>query len=370
MDKKFSSSELKNVVSELNVNLETGLSSEEAKLRLSQYGPNKLAEEKPITYFSVALEEIREPMILLLFAVGIIYSIWGKLEDAITIFVVILILVFVEVFTEFRAKKSINALKQLSEPSAAVFRDSEYKEIPTSELVPGDIIILKMGQRIPADARLSESYGLMADESMLTGESVPSAKDASLTAPENAQPADIKNIVFAGSIITQGRGRAVVVGTGMKTELGKITGMVQAAKIEKTPLQKLMKELTKWMVWVALFFSITIPLIGIAEGQPWKEMILTGLALSFATIPEELPIVITMVLALGSFSLSRQDVLVKKLDAAETIGAVTVICADKTGTLTENRMKVKKIFSSRKLKDFDNEDEPSMLLEADRKSVV
>jgi Ca2+-transporting ATPase len=304
-------------------------------------------------------------MILLLLVVGIIYSIWGKLEDAITIFVIITILVFMEVYVEFKAKKSINALKKLTEPNITVLRDSSFKEVPVAELVPGDIIALKTGQRIPADARLIESYGLMANESSLTGESILVEKDANILVKEDSQLSERKNMVFTGSIIAKGRGKAVITTTGMKTELGKIAKLVQEAKIERTPLQKLMKELVKWMVWVALFFSILIPIIGILRGNPWKEMILTGLALSFATIPEELPIVITMVLALGAFALSKNNALVKRLDAAETLGSVTVICSDKTGTLTENKMEISKIFINDELKEFDKSDKRAIpLLEA------
>jgi len=338
---------IKEAAESLETDLSKGLDSKEAGSRLQKFGLNKLVEEKKLTFLSVAFREIREPMILLLLVVGAVYSFWGELRDAITIFAIITVLVFVEVFTEFRAKKAINALKKLTEPNAIVIRDSDYKEIPAAELVPGDILVLKVGQRIPADARLFECYGLAADESSLTGESVPVEKDANALLPEKAQLFERKNMVFSGSVITKGRGKAIVAGTGMKTELGHIAGMVYEAKIEKTPLQKLMRELTKWMVWVALFFSILIPLIGILRGHPVKEMVLTGLALSFAVIPEELPIVITMVLALGAFALSKKNALVKKLDAAETVGSVAVICSDKTGTLTENKMQVSKIFIDR-----------------------
>jgi len=353
IEENWHSYDVKKTESVLESNIEKGLDSSEAKLRLQKYGHNKLKEEKPLTFLSVASKEVREPMILLLLGVGIVYSIWGELRDAITIFAIIFTLVFLEVYIEFKAKKSITALKKLTEPTATVIRDSAYWEVPVAELVPGDIIVLKTGQRIPADARITEAYGLAVDESSLTGESISVDKDANATAAINAQVSERKNMVFTGSVISKGRGRAIVVGTGMKTELGNIAKMVQEAKIEKTPLQKLMKELTKWMVWVALFFSIIIPLIGLARGQPLKEMVMTGLALSFATIPEELPIVITMVLALGAFALAKNHALVKKLDAAETLGSVTVICSDKTGTLTENKMTVKKIFVDKELGDFE-----------------
>ncbi len=316
-----------------------GLDGAEIEKRLKEFGPNRLVQERRLTFLAVFWEEVREPMILLLLVVGVLYSVWGAARDAITIFSVIAVLVLVEIFTEYRAKKAVNALRRLTPATTRVLRDGVTSEILASQLVPGDIIILGTGDLVPADARLLESYGLEADESTLTGESMPVAKSTEPVAAE-APVAERRNIVFTGTMITRGKGTAAVIATGMATELGRIQGLVIEAKEPKTPLQLAMKQLAGFLVYVAIFFSAIIPIIGIIQGKPYKDMILTGLSLSFATIPEELPIIITMVLGVGAFTLSRRGVLVKRLKAAETLGSVTVIATDKTGTITENRMRL------------------------------
>lgn len=333
-------------------NAGAGLSSGEAAARLAALGPNRLVEERRITFLAILWEEVREPMILLLFVVAIFYSIWGQLQDTITIVVVIALLILAEVLNEFRAKRAIAALRKLSSPEAPVIRDGEFRQIPTADLVPGDLLLLRVGERIGADARLIDSAGLEVDESTLTGESFPVRKDERAKVPEDAPLGDRVASVFAGTVVTRGKGRAVVTATGMDTELGHIAGLTRAVKEPKTRLQLAMKQLAGWLVWVAVGFSVVIPAIGIAQGKPTKTMILTGLGLAFATIPEELPIVITMVLGLGSLQLSRHNALVKRLRAAETLGGVTVIATDKTGTLTENRMTLKHLLTASGSQDF------------------
>ncbi len=327
------------VLDEMRSDMREGLASEEAERRLLQYGPNRLVQERRLTFLAVFWEEAREPMILLLLVVGVLYSVWGAAQDAITIFSVITVLVLVEIFTEYRAKKAVNALRRLTPPTVTVLREGAASEILAYKLVPGDILLLQTGDAVPADARLVEAYGLEADESALTGESLPVEKDTRELGQE-APLAERRNSVFAGTTIARGKGIAVVVATGMQTELGRIQGLVIEAKEPKTPLQLAMKQLAGLLVYVAIFFSAIIPVIGIIQGKSYKEMILTGLSLSFATIPEELPIIITMVLGVGAFTLSRRGVLVKRLKAAETLGSVTVIATDKTGTITENRMRL------------------------------
>ena len=344
------------VLKGLKVDPLIGLSGEESNQRMHDYGPNKLVEHKKITFLGVLRKEITEAMILLLFVVGILYSIFGNIGDAITIFVIITVLVFVEIFNEYRAKKTIASLKQLAELTTPVIREGTYQEIKPIDLVPGDIILLKMGQKVPADARLLDSYGLQVDESMLTGESVPILKNADIILTETEELMERINIIFTGTTITRGKGKAVVICTGINTELGKIAGITQAIKEPKTPLQLAMKQLSKWLVFVAIFFCILIPIIGILQRRDLIQMILIGLSLSFATIPEELPIIITIVLALGAFTLSRKKVLVKNLNTAETLGCVTVIATDKTGTLTENKMKLTKIYSNETISDINSID--------------
>lgn len=304
-----------------------GLTIAEATARLAQVGPNRLFTPGAVRFWAIAAEEIREPMILLLLGVGVLYSLWGGLGDAITIFVVILLLVMAEVFNEFRAKRAIGALERLSAPTARVRRAGQVITTDTETIVPGDLLILAPGARVAADAMLTDTINFSVDESALTGESLPAEKS-------------VGDVVYAGTVVVAGEGEGEATVTGSATRLGQLAAQLGAVKPPKTPLQLAMKSLAKKLVWVAVSFSVIIPLIGIARGGDVKQMILTGLSLAFATIPEELPIIITMVLGLGSYRLSRQNFLVKRLRAAETLGDATVILTDKTGTLTESRMQV------------------------------
>ena len=330
----------------LGVNPERGLTEQEAAVRLNQYGKNSLVEEQEIRFLGILREEITEPMILLLIAIGVLYSILGSLTDALTIIVIIIILVLAEVWNEYRAKRSISALRQLAPPTALVLRNGQPVEVQTAFLVPGDILLLKVGQRVPADARLLDAYGLEVDESSLTGESFPVAKDASAVLPSETRITDQTNMLFTGTVITRGRAKAIVTATGVGTELGRISGITKAAKEPKTALQLAMKQLSKTLVWVALFFAILIPVLSYVRGlQPNPaEAVLYGLSLAFVVIPEELPIIITMVLGVGSYALSRKGAIVKRLRAAETLGNVTVIATDKTGTITENKMRIEHLY--------------------------
>jgi Ca2+-transporting ATPase len=337
------------VASELGSDMERGLTGQEAAARLNRYGKNTLTKEREIRFLSILKEEITEPMILLLIAIGVIYSLLGSLADAATIIIIIVLLVLAEVWNEYRAKRSISALRQLAPPTATVLRNGQPVEVEASLLVPGDLLLLRVGERVPADARIVEAYGLEADESALTGESFPAAKDASMVLPEETQVVDQTNMVFAGTVITRGRAKALVVYTGIRTELGKISGITKAAKEPKTALQLAMKQLSKTLVWIALFFAILIPVLSYVRGIPGVVStpggaVLYGLSLAFVVIPEELPIIITMVLGVGSLVLSRKGAIVKRLRAAETLGNVTVIATDKTGTLTENKMRVEHLY--------------------------
>ena len=353
MNKPWSESP-ESISQSLNADLLTGLTHDEAKSRLNQFGPNRLAIERKVNFWGVFREEITEPMILLLLVVGIVYSIWGEARDAITIFAIIIALVFVEIFTEYRAKKGVAALRKFSQPTVPLLRDGRYQNIPTTDVVKGDIAVLEVGEIIPADIRIISSFGLQANESALTGESVPVAKFEKIL-PLDTVLAERNNMVFAGTTITRGRGTGIVTSTGMTTELGRITGLVIEAKEPRTGLQQAMKQLAGLLVWVAVSFSILIPVIGIIQNKPWKDMILTGLSLSFATIPEELPIIITMVLGVGALALSRKNVLIRRLSTAETLGDVTTIVTDKTGTITENKMTLARISTDSTSKSFGQE---------------
>ena len=345
----WASKDIEGVINELGTDPKKGLTSEEVEVRLRKYGENALFEEEREGFLDELKEEAREPMILLLIFVAILYSIWGSLLDAATIFTVITVLVLTEVYNEYKAEQGVKSLKELTSPTSLVLRDGELKESPSTQIVPGDILPLSVGERISADARLVSAYGLQLDESSLTGESLPVLKDAEAVMPESTQVTDLANMVLAGTLITQGEGSSVVTSTGKNTELGRVSELAKEAEEPDTPLQEAMESLTKTLVWIALFFSIMIPVLGYIRGQPLTTMILTGLSLSFAVIPEELPIVITMVLAVGTYALSKRNALVKRLRASETLGSVTVIATDKTGTLTENSMRLGHIYADDEL---------------------
>jgi Ca2+-transporting ATPase len=348
---KWHSQQASEVVGSLGVNPDVGLTNEEAAQRLAKFGPNKLVEEREIRFLAILKEEITEPMILLLLVVGVLYGILDpNLADALTIIAVITILVLVEVWNEFRAKRSIAALKKLASPTAMVLRNGETAEVQTTLIVPGDIILLKPGQRVPADARLLGSVGLEVDEASLTGESFPTVKDATLVLPEETRSNEQQNMIFSGTVVTKGHAKAIVTQTGVATEIGRIAGLTKAGRDAKTPLQLSMKQLSKTLVWIAVFFSILIPVLEFVRGgTPAPTLLLTGLALAFTVIPEELPIIITMVLGVGAYALSKRKAIVKRLRAAETLGNVTVIASDKTGTITEGKMRVKSLYFDGKI---------------------
>jgi len=343
---QWHSRETKELIRQFGVNPEKGLTDQEVAKRLDKYGKNVLVQQREIRFLGILKEEITEPMILLLIAIGVLYSILGNLTDALTIIVIIIVLVLAEVWNEYRAKRSIASLKQLAPPTSTVLRNGQLKEAETALLVPGDILVLKMGQRVPADARLLEAFGLEVDESSLTGESFPASKDATATLPNETRITEQTNMLFAGTIVTRGRAKALIIATGIGTELGRIAGITNATKEPKTTLQLAMKQLSKTLVWIALFFSILIPVLSYVRGvQPNPgEALLYGLSLAFVVIPEELPIIITMVLGVGSYALAKKGAIVKRLRAAEALGNVTVIATDKTGTITENKMRLEHLY--------------------------
>ncbi|MCW4046551.1 MAG: cation-transporting P-type ATPase [Candidatus Bathyarchaeota archaeon] len=341
---QWHSQEMQEVIHSLGVNPATGLTDSEAAERLKKYGANRLVVEHEIRFLDILREEITEPMVLLLLVVGVLYSVLGTLTDALTIVIIIIILVLVEVWNEYRAKRSIASLRKLAPPTTLVLRNGKAQEVQTAMLVPGDIILLKTGQRVPADARLLETFGLEVDEASLTGESLPVAKEAAVVLPSEARITEQRNMLFAGTIVARGQAKALITATGASTELGRVAGIAKAAREPRTPLQLYMKQLSKSLVWIAVFFSVLVPVLGFVRGLPLEQMVLTGLALAFAVIPEELPIIITMVLGVGAYALSKKGALVKRLRGAETLGSITVIATDKTGTITESKMKVEHLY--------------------------
>ncbi len=333
------------VVAALRTDAITGLSEGEAEKRLLKFGPNRLREEKVESIWETFLDELREPMILLLLVTGALYGLWGELGDALTIVAVIVALLSAEVVNERRAKLAIAALNKLAAPTASLRREGRRVDISAETIVPGDVILLDPGRRIPVDVRLIEAYGLTADESSLTGESASVDKEAIPVLPATTALAERRNMAYAGTAVVRGRGVALVTGTGMATELGHAARLAREVEPPRTILQTAMAELSGVLVWGAIGFSLLVPLLGVVlAGQPVRQMLLTGLSLAFSVIPEELPIIITMVLGLGAYRLARQHAIVRRLQAVETLGAVTVIATDKTGTLTENRMEVSRLY--------------------------
>ncbi len=325
---------------------EDGLTEAEAGARLAQFGPNRLAEDRGEPLWAKVLEELREPMILLLLITGALYALLGEPSDAVVIALIIAALLTIEIANERRAARAVAALRALAEPTAVVRRSGAARDLPSEQVVPGDLVLLQAGRRVPADARLVAAYGLAVDEAALTGESLPVDKRAD--APEERA-----GQVFAGTTVARGRGAALVTTTGPATELGRVAGLARAARPPRTALQLAMRRLSGSLVWVALGFSLLIPLLGVLIArQPPEQMLLTGLSLAFATIPEELPIIITMVLALGAYRLSRQRAVVKRLQAVESLGAITVVATDKTGTLTENRMALRLLEPSERAREL------------------
>jgi Ca2+-transporting ATPase len=318
-----------------------GLTHVQVEQRRKQYGFNELEEQKGITIWGMFLSQFKEFLVLLLIAAAAVSLAIRETTDAVVILAVVLLNAVLGVIQEYKAEKSLAALKTLSAPTAKVVRESAVFEIPARELVPGDLILLEAGDYIPADARLVEAANLGVDESALTGESVPVEKNTALISTETLPLAEQQNMVHMGTVATGGRGRALVTATGMDTEIGHIAGMIQAAPLEKTPLQKKLDRFGRRLGLLAIFLCALIFFLGVLRGIEVLPMFLTSVSLAVASIPEGLPAIITIVLALGVQRMARQQAIIRKLPAVETLGAATVICSDKTGTLTQNEMTVR-----------------------------
>jgi len=319
-----------------------GLTSQEAQKRLLKYGPNVLEEGRRISPIQIFLNQFQDFMVVVLLAATLISALMGELADALTITVIVILNTILGFVQEYKTEKSLEALKKLAAPSAKVLRDGEEKEVEASQIVIDDVILLGAGDKIPADALLIEAHNLEVDESILTGESVPVHKEAPLNL--NRTAVESRNIVYMGTVVTKGKGKAVVTATGMQTEMGKIAGMMKEIEGEETPLQKRLNKLGKVLVVLALFICGVVTVMGIIRGEPIYYMFLSGVSLAVAAIPEGLPAVVTISLAIGVQRMLKRNALIRKLPAVETLGCTNVICTDKTGTLTENKMTVTKVF--------------------------
>ncbi len=331
------------VIDKLNTGLR-GLSSEEAEKRLLEHGPNELKEKEKRTALMMFLDQFKDFMILILIAAAVISGIVGDPEDTIAIIVIVLLNAVIGFVQEYRAEKAMAALKKMAAHTALVVRAGEHENIPAAELVPGDIVLLEAGKVVPADMRLAESVQLKAEEAALTGESVPVEKSIKALPDEHLPMGDRKNMAYKGTAVSYGRGTGIVVATGMKTELGKIAAMLQEEEEVKTPLQKRLLRFGKNLALAVLAICAIVFVFGVFRGEPPLLMLLTAISLAVAAIPEALPAVITISLALGAKKLIRQNALIRKLPAVETLGSVTYICSDKTGTLTLNRMTVEELY--------------------------
>lgn len=321
-------------------NKSVGLSEQDAAKNLDIHGKNILKAQKKNTWIKTLIAQFTDLMIIILIASTIISFIMGENSEGIAILAIIIINGFLGFFQEIRTEKAMEALMNMAAPHARVLRDGIIKDIPADMVVPGDVIILEAGDRVPADAVLIEANTLFSDESMLTGESVPAAK--SLIDEDRVRITGLlnSNLVFMGSMITNGTGRAVVMKTGMETEMGKIADLIVTAGVSDTPLQKRLEKLGEIMVTSCLAICAVVSVLGILRGEPVVQMLIAGISLAVAAVPEGLPAVVTIALAIGVRRMVRRNALIRRLPAVETLGCATVICSDKTGTLTENRMTV------------------------------
>ena len=357
------------VVETLKSDIAMGLSQAEAQQRLSQYGENKLREKPKKTNFQRFLDQFKDAMILILliaaaisFTVAIVEGNPKEFFEPVLILLIVFINAILGVFQESKAEKALDALKNMSAPHARVIRDGKEMLISSSELVPGDIIRLEAGDFIPADARLLQSASLKAEESALTGESVPSEKDAEAVVAEDAPLGDRSNMVFSGCSVTYGTATAIVTATGMDTQMGKIADLLDNEEEGQTPLQQKLAQLGKYLGFMALGACAIIFLVGILNGLEILHIFMTAVSLAVSAIPEGLPAIVTIVLSIGVQRMVKKNAIIRRLPAVETLGSASVICSDKTGTLTQNRMTLVKAW-------LDGQDEPEDISENNSEAI-
>ena len=327
------------ILSEFSVDPEKGLSAAEAKKRLKQYGQNKLRDAKTKNIWLILFEQFLDPIIYILAAAMMLAFAFSEWLEGFAVLIVILITALIGFFMEWQAIRSVEALQKMVQTIANVLRDSKTEKIRAMLLVPGDIVELEAGDVIPGDARVLESRSFAVKEAVLTGESnqVEKIEDE---LPEDTPLADRRNMLYKGTIAARGKAKAVIIATGTKTEIGRISELTHEAKKDTTPLEKKLKKLSYWLIWLTLGLALLIVITGFFQGKDLPLMIKTGIALAVAAIPEGLPIVATIALARGMLRLSRRNVVIKKLEAVQTLGETGIICTDKTGTLTENKMSI------------------------------
>ncbi|HEU65167.1 MAG TPA: HAD family hydrolase, partial [Chloroflexi bacterium] len=332
----------------------SGLSPSEARSRLQEHGPNELERKKKAPAVLLFLRQFRSPLVYILLVAAVVEFFVGKYLDASVILAVLLLMAAIGFVQEGRAERAMEALKEMAAPKARVRRDGKVQEVEFGEVVPGDILVLESGDKVPADARLIEVSNLKVNEASLTGESIAVDKHTSTLSGKVAL-ADRKNMVYMGTIINSGRASAVVTATGMSTEMGRIATSLQEVEPEQTPLQKSIGTLGRYIVFLVLGTCAVLVAVGIWRGLDWLEIFLVAVAAAVAAIPEGLPAVVTVVLAAGMRYMASRNALIRRLVAVETLGSATVICSDKTGTLTMNEMTVRKLYVDGKLIDITGE---------------
>ncbi len=340
---------------EFDVTKLTGLSDQEATSRLKSVGHNELPSSKPRTIWAMAAEVVREPMFLLLIASGAIYLILGDVEEALILLSFVFVIIAITVYQEHKTERALEALRDLSSPRALVIRGGQQKRIAGREVVPEDIVLLAEGDRVPADGLLLWNMGVEVDESLLTGESVPVRKSTWDGLMETSRPGgDDLPFVYSGTLLVKGQGAARITATGIYTEIGKIGKALTSLETERTPLQRETGKLVRQLAFVGVALCVVVIIgYGLTRGD-WLQGILAGITLAMALLPEEFPVVLTIFLALGAWRISQKRVLTRRVPAVETLGATTVLCVDKTGTLTQNRMRVGKIFAAGQFYDMSN----------------
>ncbi|MCX7711732.1 MAG: calcium-translocating P-type ATPase, SERCA-type [Clostridia bacterium] len=328
-----------------------GLSEKEAKKKFQKFGPNTLTEKKKVSAFKILVEQFSDFMVLILLASTAISAFMGEMTEAITIIAIVVVNAILGFVQEFRTERTMEALKGLAAPAAKVIRDGVLCSIPAEQIVPGDLIVLESGDRVPADAVIIEANSLHVDESLLTGESIPVEKSADSPNKKGSGQGEKSTSLYMGTIVTTGRGKAITYATGMNTEMGKIADMIQNVEEEQTPLQRRLEYLGKFIVYGCLVICAIVSVTGVLRGESLFTMLLAGISLAVAAVPEGLPAIVTIALALGVQRMLKRNALIRKLPAVETLGCASVICSDKTGTLTENRMTVRKIYTGGNLID-------------------
>ena len=345
--------EVAQVLKDLNTDLHAGLDEAEVKSRLEKYGYNELKKEEGISPFTLFVNQFKNILIIILLIATILSALVGETFDAALILVIVVFCAVLGFIQEYRAERALEALKKMLSPTITALRGGKEEEVPSKELVPGDILLLEAGDKIPTDARLVENHSLRCDEAPLTGESAPVGKDIKVL-PENVRVNDKKNMVFTGTTVTYGRGKAVVTSTGMNTEFGKIAEEVTAVETEKTPLEKRTDEIGKWLGIISFAICFLVAAVSVVReilgggkvDLPFiVTMVMFAVSLAVAAVPEALAAIVTGALAIGMHQMAQRNALVRKMPAVETLGCTTVICSDKTGTLTRGEMTVRKIFA-------------------------